>query len=136
MSTVFPDLRNLKNIRLGPPPKTPLYFVAGKSASKTKCNMCEAGLPRRRSDRWPGDVCIFTKSGSRVALVAPTSPYRGQNCWVVKRLDTGKEMTVPEDGLVPIPKCGIVDTKSKTTRAVIAATRMGWKHVKESRNHE
>lgn len=51
-----------------------------------------------------GDERIFVKSGSRVTLVTPSLPYLGKKTWVVRRVDTGKEMIVPEDSLAPVVK--------------------------------
>ena len=54
-----------------------------------------------------GETYIFTKSGNEVRAIAPTTPYKGQACWVVVRTkgeSAGKEMTVPAKSLVKAPQ--------------------------------
>lgn len=47
----------------------------------------------------PGSVRIFTKSGNKVQVLEriKAGPYKG--LYVVKRVDTGKEMLATYDGL-------------------------------------
>ena len=51
----------------------------------------------------PGKTYFFTKSGSEVRAIAPTTRYRGQPMWEVERTQgasTGKRMDVPATALV------------------------------------
>lgn len=56
-------------------------------------------LPRLEVFMEIGDICIMLKSGSRVEVTGHGRPYCGQKTFVVKRLDTGKEMIVGWGGL-------------------------------------
>ena len=56
-----------------------------------------------------GDRCIFTKSGAEVELMGVSTGYPGdgwKKWWVVKRLDTGKEMIASEEALEPVKTYG------------------------------
>jgi hypothetical protein len=58
-----------------------------------------------------GEKYIFCKSGRVVELISHADPYLKQKMWLVKRVDTGKEMIVPEKALIPIKEscvnCGV-----------------------------
>lgn len=54
-----------------------------------------------------GETYIFTKSGNEVRAIAPTTPFKGQACWVVARTkgaSAGKEMTVSATSLMKAPQ--------------------------------
>lgn len=50
-----------------------------------------------------GSICIFSKSGNEVCVIARAEPYLGLECWTVERtqgVSAGKQMIVPERALV------------------------------------
>jgi hypothetical protein len=49
-----------------------------------------------------GDICIFCKSGAVVELLRQSEPYCGQKTWIVRVIDTDKQMIATEAGLRPI----------------------------------